>query len=70
MNVNTAILIPWVLFAALGIGVLAYSHKLASLKLMFIGVMLIIYPCFVADVVLIWLIGGMLSASLFVFWEY
>ena len=56
-----------IIFSAIGLGAWIYGKKSALWKPMIIGGILMIYPYFVADTLLMALIGCALTASLFVF---
>lgn len=56
-----------ILFGGIGMGAFVYGKKSGSLKPVIIGIALMAYPYFVASSSLIFLIGGLLTAALFVF---
>ncbi len=56
-----------ILFGAVGLAAFVYGKKSASWKPMAIGVGLMVYPYFIDQTWLLYLIGVALSASLFVF---
>jgi hypothetical protein len=56
-----------ILFGGIGMGAFVYGKKSGSLKPVIIGIALMAYPYFVESSLLIFLIGGLLTAALFVF---
>ena len=54
------------IFGAIGFVALAYGKRQASVKVMAIGVALMVYPYFVANTPVLYAIGVVLTASLFV----
>ena len=64
---STATLFAWLLFGAAGMGAFAYGKKQRQAIPFVIGVALMVYPYFVEDVWLLYGIGVVLIAALFVF---
>ncbi|PTX93144.1 hypothetical protein DB345_16070 [Spartobacteria bacterium LR76] len=62
-----AALFGMILFGGIGMGAFVYGKKSGSVKPVIIGIALMAYPYFVASSGLIFLIGGLLTASLFLF---
>ncbi|GAT34064.1 hypothetical protein TSACC_22487 [Terrimicrobium sacchariphilum] len=56
-----------ILFGGIGMGAFVYGKKSGSLKPVIIGIALMAYPYFVESSLLIFLIGALLTAALFVF---
>ncbi len=56
-----------ILFGGIGMGAFIYGKKSGSLKPVIIGIALMAYPYFVESSGLIFLIGALLTASLFLF---
>ena len=60
-------LLASIIFSAIGLGAWIYGKKSALWKPMVIGVILMIYPYFIAETWQMVLIGGLLTAALFIF---
>jgi len=60
-------LIGGLLFSSIGLVAFAYGKKTSALKPMLIGASLIGYSYFVANTVLLYIIGAALTAALFIF---
>jgi hypothetical protein len=56
-----------ILFGSIGFAAFIYGKKTMSWKAMVIGVALMVYPYFIGPTWLLYLIGAVLSASLFIF---
>ncbi len=62
-----AALLASLLFGAFGLAAFVYGKKAALFKPMMIGAALMVYPFFVSQTWLLYLIGGVLCAGLFLF---
>jgi hypothetical protein len=58
---------PWI-FGAIGLAALVYGKKMVLPKKMILGAVLMVYPYFVAQTWLVWLIGAGLTAGL-MYWR-
>ena len=67
MSFTTVNLLGQVLFGAIGMGAFIYGKKQGIFMAMLLGVILMAYPYFVPDTALLYLIGGILTACLFIF---
>jgi hypothetical protein len=56
-----------IIFGGIGMAAFVYGKKSASLKPVLIGIALMIFPYFVPQTWLLYLIGSILTGSLFVF---
>lgn len=61
-----AYLFAQILFGAIGLAAFVYGKKQASFKAMLLGVAITAYPCFVQETWLLYAIGGVLTALLFI----
>ena len=66
---NASTLFAGLLFGAIGTGVFVYGRKQRKILPFFIGVALMVYPYFFDDLWLLYGIGVVLIAALFVFRE-
>ncbi len=66
---SAATLLAGFLFGAVGMGVFAYGRKQRQVLPFFIGAALMVYPYFFSDAFLLYGIGVVLIAALFVFRE-
>ena len=64
---NGADLVADLIFGALGMAAFVYGRKQGRLKTMLISVALMAYPYFVSGTLLLYGIGVLLTAALFVF---
>ena len=64
---NPTALLGSVLFGAVGLGAFMYGKRMVLYKPMVIGVILMAYPYFVSNNLLLWGIGIALTIALFVF---
>ena len=64
---TTANLIGGLIFGGVGLVALVYGKKQASFEAMIIGIALMAYPYFVGNTILLYLIGTVLTALLFIF---
>ena len=62
-----ASLFAGVIFGGIGFGAFIYGKKQSSFKCMVIGIILMAYPYFIANVFALYLIGVLLTLSLFLF---
>ena len=62
-----ALLVGNLLFSSVGFVAFVYGKRMHVWKPMFIGLMLMAYPYFVADTLVLFGIGVVLSAALFLF---
>ena len=60
-------LLGGLLFGAIGLVAFGYGKRKSSIKTMGIGVVLMVYPYFVSNAVVLWIVGVGLTATLFVF---
>jgi hypothetical protein len=64
---NPANILASVIFGSIGFGALIYGKKQSNLKALVIGVILMVYPYFVANAIVVYAIGTVLTVSLFIF---
>ena len=62
-----AALVASVLFGTIGLAAFVYGKKAALFKPMMLGAVLMVYPFFVSQTWLLYLIGGALCAALLLF---
>jgi hypothetical protein len=62
---SAANLLAGLIFGSIGFVAFAYGKRMHLWTPMFCGIALMIYPYFVSDVWLVWLIGGVGTAALF-----
>ena len=67
-GMDTAKIVAWVLFGAVGFVAFAYGKKSREMKPMLIGGALMVYPYFVAGTWALYIIGIGLTAALY-FWR-
>jgi hypothetical protein len=65
--VNTANILASVIFGSIGFAALIYGKKQSNLKALMIGVILMAYPYFVQNPILLYTIGAVLTVLLFIF---
>ena len=53
------------LFSGIGLVVFTYGKGEASLRLMILGAVLMVYPYFVSDALMTYVVGSILTAGLF-----
>ena len=63
------VLFAAIVFGAIGMAAFVYGKKTANMRPMLIGIALIVYPYFVSQTWLVFLIGCLLTGSLFVWRE-
>ena len=56
-----------IVFGSIGFAAFIYGKNQASFKPTFIGIALMAYPYFISNDILVWAIGAVLTASLFLF---
>ena len=56
-----------IIFGAVGLAAFIYGKKQASFKPMLIGILLMVFPYFISNTVIVFVIGSLLIAALFVF---
>ena len=66
---SAASLIAGILFGSIGFVAFVYGKKQTSPKALVIGVLLMVYPYFVANILLLYAIGVVLTVCLFIFPE-
>ena len=64
---TAANLLGGVIFSSIGFGAFLYGKKQTSWKAMTIGVVLMAYPYFISDTVIMYACGLVLTVALFVF---
>jgi len=62
----SAQLVAGLIFGGIGLVAFMYGKKEAQLKTMMLGVSLMVYPYFVANPLLVWVIGVLLTALLWI----
>ena len=63
------ILFAGIVFGAIGMAAFVYGRKAGAMKPMLIGIALMVYPYFVSQTWLVYLIGCLLTGSLFLWRE-
>ena len=66
-SMNAAHLFGSVLFGAIGVAAFIYGKKQAAAKPMIVGILLIAFPYFITNSILLYVIGTLLTAALFIF---
>ncbi len=66
---TAASLIAGILFGSIGFVAFVYGKKQSSLKALLIGVLLMVYPYFIPNVIALYAIGVVLTVCLFIFPE-
>ena len=61
-------IIAWVLFGCIGFIAFSYGRKMENFRALIIGLILMIYPYFVSQTLLLYLVGIILCALLY-FWR-
>ena len=64
---TAASLIAGILFGSIGFGAFVYGKKQSSFKALVVGVLLMVYPYFIPNVIALYAIGAVLTACLFIF---
>jgi hypothetical protein len=60
-------LIGGLIFGTVGFAAFLYGKKQAGPRAMVIGIVLMVFPYFISNTLLLYAIGGVLSVSLFIF---
>ena len=66
-GMTTGHLVAWALFGLIGMAAFGYGRKQVNMKAMIIGVLLMVYPYMVSDLVPLWTIGSGLTFYLLFF---
>lgn len=64
---SPALLIGGFLFSGIGFVAFVFGRKMARLKTALLGILLMAYPYFVYDTVMVYAIGAVLTICLFIF---
>ena len=67
MNLSAANLFGQILCGAIGMGAFVYGKKQSAFKAMILGIVLMVFPYFVPETWMLYIIGGGLTLCLFVF---
>ena len=67
MSFTTANLLGQILFEAIGMGAFVYGKKQSAFKALILGIALMAFPYFVPDTLMLYTIGTVLTACLFLF---
>lgn len=67
MEISLANIIGWSLFGIIGMAAFMYGKKQGSWKTMVVAAGLMVYPYFVTNTVLMWIVGVALTVSIFYF---
>ena len=67
MNFSFSSIFAGIVFGAIGLAAFIYGKKQVSFKPMVIGIILMVYPYFVSHEIWVWVIGTVLTFSLFIF---
>ncbi len=67
LSISGASLFGGIIFGAVGLAAFIYGKKQASFKPMLIGILLMVFPYFISNTVIVFVIGSLLIAALFVF---
>lgn len=62
-------LFAWIFFGAVGMGAFVYGKNGGKMRPMILGVALMVYPYFISQTWLLYLVGFLLTGSLFVWKE-
>ena len=68
-SVSTGAIIGSLVFSGVGFVAFSYGKKTHNFRLLAMGGVLMIFPYFVGDTTLMWLVGAVLSGSLYFLWE-
>lgn len=66
MNMSAANVIASIIFGSIGFAAFVYGKKQLNFKALVIGVILMVYPYFVANTIAVYAIGAVLTLALFV----
>ncbi len=58
-----------IVFSLIGMGVFMYAKKMLQIRLMMLGIALMVFPYFIDQTWLLWVIGGTLSTAVYIFRE-
>ncbi|MCK4909128.1 MAG: hypothetical protein KAS70_04450 [Planctomycetes bacterium] len=64
---TAANIFAWILFGAIGLAAFMIGKRRSAAPLLIIGILLMGYPYFISDTLALYLIGVLLTVSLFVF---
>ena len=67
MSISGANLFGNLLFSCIGFSAFIYGKKKASFKLMAIGILLMAFPYFITKTIILYAVGVLLTAFLFIF---
>lgn len=67
MDISTAHIFATVIFGSIGFAAFLYGRKQSNLKAMIIGVVLIAFPFFIQNSIVLFVIGTALTLALFLF---
>ena len=67
MSFSLTNIIGGILFGAIGFVAFVYGKKMEAYKTLGIGLALMIFPYFVGDTFIMYVIGGLLTVALFLF---
>jgi len=67
MSISGASLFGGVVFGGIGFAAFIYGKKQASPKPMVIGILLMAFPYFISNAMILFAVGGLLTAALFIF---
>lgn len=59
----------WLIFGLIGMAAFGYGKKQMHLKILIIGCLLMVYPYFIDNTIALWVVGGALTGSLYLFRE-
>ena len=66
MDLNASNIIASVIFGSIGLAAFIYGKKQMNFKALVIGIILMVYPYFVANTIAVYSIGAVLTLALFV----
>lgn len=66
-SLSVAVLIGGILFGGIGFAAFVYGKKQADAQSLILGIALMVYPFFVTQTILFYVIGTALTAALFLF---
>jgi len=67
LTLNTANIIASLIFGSIGFAAFIYGKKQANFKALVIGMILMVYPYFITNPILLYSIGGVLTLALVFF---
>ena len=68
-NFSLASMIAWIIFGGIGFVAFIYGKKMSNWRPLVIGILLMGYPYFVSNLVILYLVGALLTGALFIFRE-